>query len=146
MKNFILFTAFMLMSAFTIPLFATFESSTVNGDVIVTDTETGLIWQKTYVSGKKWQQALYYCENLTYAGYNDWRLPNRNELLSLVNFEKYEPASDFPDMPSGYFWSSSTYVNNLFVGYATHARVVSFEYGELDTEDKTDSLLCRCVR
>lgn len=146
MKRFIFFAAFMLITAFTIPLFGAFQSSTVNGDVIVTDTETGLIWQKTYVSGKKWQQALYYCENLTYAGYNDWRLPNRNELLSLVNFEKYEPASDFPDMPSGYFWSSSTHFDSMHLAYAAFARVVSFEYGELDIEYKTESLLCRCVR
>jgi len=29
----------------------------------------------------------------------DWRLPNKKELMSLVNFERYSPASDFPDMP-----------------------------------------------
>lgn len=34
------------------PLFAAFQSSTVNGDVIVTDTKTELVWQKTYVNGK----------------------------------------------------------------------------------------------
>jgi len=53
------------------PLFAAFQSSTLNGDEIVTDTKTGLVWQKTYVNGKTWQQALYYCENLTYAGHSD---------------------------------------------------------------------------
>ncbi|MBO7126544.1 hypothetical protein J6W78_03260 [bacterium] len=53
MKKIILFAAFMLTATFSMPLFAAFTSTTVQGDVIVTDTETGLIWQKTYVSGKR---------------------------------------------------------------------------------------------
>lgn len=143
MKRFIFFAAFMLITAFTIPLFGVFQSSTVNGDVIVTDTETGLIWQKTYESGKTWKQALYYCENLTYAGYNDWRLPNRNELLSLVNFEKYEPASDFPDMHGQYFWSSSTNVNDT-----SRAWRVDFDNGYVGSYFKTtySGHNVRCVR
>ena len=67
------------------------------------------MWQKDYVSGKTWKEALSYCENLTYAGYSDWRLPNRNELASLINYDNVSPASDFPDMPSLEFWSSSVH-------------------------------------
>lgn len=151
MKKIIFFTAFMLMSAFTMPLFAAFESSTVNGNVIVTDTETGLIWQKTYVSSKTWQGALSYCENLTYAGYSDWRVPNKNELASLVNYGKYDPASDFPaDMPAGYFWSSSTSVT-----YPSQAWLVTFTVGAIledsvyDGDKKsnaTHDYYVRCVR
>ena len=75
----------------------------------VTDDLTGLVWQKTYVSGKTWQQALEYCENLDYAGYSDWRLPNKNELASLMNYDKASaPYSDFPDMPTVSFHSSSS--------------------------------------
>ena len=118
-----------------------FTSTTVQGNVIVTDTETGLIWQKTYVSGKTWQQALSYCESLTYAGYSDWRLPDKNELASLINYEKYNPASDFPDMPSQYFWSSSTYA-----GYTYYAWYVNFNDGNVDSSNKTDSRYVRCVR
>ena len=132
----------MLITAFTMPLFGAFQSSTVNGDIIVTDTETGLIWQKTYVSSKTWQQALDYCENLTYAGYTDWRLPNKNELASLVNYAKYGPASDFPDMPSdGWFWSSST-----FVGSTNRAWHVYFTHGPVSYDSKTNDNDVRCVR
>jgi len=142
MKRFIFFAAFMLITAFTMPLFGAFQSSTVNGNTIVTDTETGLIWQKTYESGKTWQQALYYCENLTYAGYNDWRLPDKNELASLVNYAKYNPASDFPDMPGQFFWSSSTAVYN-----ARYAWFVAFNYGGVGTDNKTyTKYYVRCVR
>ncbi len=142
MKKIILFAAFMLTATFSMPLFAAFTSTTVQGDVIVTDTETGLIWQKTYVSGTNWRQALSYCESLTYAGYSDWRLPNKNELASLINYEKYSPASDFPDMPSNnYFWSSSTYVSST--GYAW---IVSFSLGYVNIDGKTSYYYVRCVR
>ena len=90
---------------------ANFSSSTVNGDVIVNDSSTGLIWTKTYVTGKKWQEALKYCEDLTYAGKSDWRLPNKNELISIINYDKSSPASDFPDIPSRRFWVSTSRPN-----------------------------------
>ncbi|MBQ3368536.1 DUF1566 domain-containing protein [bacterium] len=94
----------------------------VNNDVVV-DSVTGLMWQKTYGMNKKWQEALKYCEDLNYAGYSDWRLPNKNELASLENYSKLSsPYSDFPDMPSGRFWSSS-----LFYHYNGQAWLINFE-------------------
>ena len=77
-----------------------FEVSEINGDEVVTDLTTGIMWQKSGEGKVQWEQALYKCEHLVYAGYSDWRLPLRNELLSLINYEKYGPASDFPDMGS----------------------------------------------
>ena len=136
-----------------------FNSSTVNGDVILnvkivraalhtdsgavgaTDTKTGLVWQKSYVEDKSWQDALSYCENLAYAGYSDWRLPNKNELASLVNYEKYDPASKFPDMPSEYFWSSSTYVDGRDIAWG-----VGFHIGDVYGKNKSSKSLVRCVR
>lgn len=119
-----------------------FTSSMINGDEIITDSETGLIWQKTYdETEKKWSDALAYCENLTYAGYSDWRMPNINELLSLVNYEEYDPASDFSDMPSKEFWSSSTYVNNT-----ASIWLVNFSDGSTDDRNKIVNLYVRCVR
>jgi len=124
----------------TLPTSA-FNFSTVNGDVIVKDEQTGLIWQKSYVSSKTWQQALSYCENLTYAGYSDWRLPNKNELAALVNYEKYNPASNFPGMLSQYFWSSSTDLT-----YTNNAWLVDFKNGYVSYIDKIISSYVRCVR
>ncbi len=116
-------------------------NSSVNGNLIVTDTETGLVWQKRYDSGKTWQEALSYCESLTYAGYSDWRLPNKNELASLVNYEKYDPASDFQGMPNNSFWSSSTLVKDT--SYAWEAY---FSNGSVNVSNKTSSYHVRCVR
>ena len=118
-----------------------FSTSSTNGNVIVIDSKTGLIWQKNYVSNKKWQEALNYCETLTYAGYTDWRLPNKNELASLVNYGKENPASDFPDMLSSYFWSSST-----TVGDKSYAWYIYFNYGFMSDGSKTNTYNVRCVR
>ena len=88
---------------------SSFTVSAINEKNIVTDNETGLIWQgSASESTVTWQQALEYCENSEYAGYTDWRLPNINELLSILNFEKRYSATDFPtSIPSNYFWTSS---------------------------------------
>ena len=80
-----------------------------NGTVI--DTDTGLMWQQdTAPSLYSWQDALSYCENLTLAGYNDWRLPNANELQSLVDYSRFSLSIDpvFPNTMSSYYWSSTT--------------------------------------
>lgn len=141
MKKIILFAAFTLTTVFAMPLLAEFNSTTVNGDVIVTDTKTGLIWQKTYESGKTWEEALDYCEDLTYAGYSDWRLPDKNELASLVNYEKANPASDFPDMPKEYFWSSSTYIHDTSLAWDVY-----FSNGYVGSRNKSSANSVRCVR
>ena len=60
----------------------------VQGDTnTVMDNLTGLMWARNANLGgaMTWSNAVVYCEGLTYGGHSDWRLPNRRELLSLVN-------------------------------------------------------------
>ena len=125
---------------------ADFTTQTISGSVVVTDSKTGLMWQKEYVEDKTWKEALKYCENLTYAGYSDWRLPNKNELSSLINYEKsVAPYSYFPDMPSGamfWFWSSSTEVTHM-----SYALLVDFDSGKgVGDAYKPYTTYVRCVR
>ena len=73
-----------------------------NGDGTVTDKATGLMWIKVdsgnLKAGKNrdgklnWQEALDWAENLEYAGYSDWRLPNVKELQSIVDYTR-SPAT-----------------------------------------------------
>jgi len=58
----------------------------VNGEVI-TDNITKLVWAKKCPGYIMWEKAIDYCSNLTYAGYDDWRLPAIHELASLVHLE-----------------------------------------------------------
>lgn len=64
-----------------------------NGDGTITDNSTGLMWmQDDNGIGVLWANALLYAENLTYAGYSDWRLPDTKELQSIVDYTR-SPAS-----------------------------------------------------
>lgn len=96
---------------------------TDNGDGTVTDHCTGLMWQKDTadVNGDgqiphdgsdavPWCDALAYCENLSYAGRDDWRLPNVRELQSIVDYGRKAPAIDPVFGASWYvYWSSTSY-------------------------------------
>jgi len=63
-----------------------------NGNGTISDTSTGLMWHKATAPGiYTWKQALSYCESLILAGQDDWRLPNKNELQSIVDYSRYNP-------------------------------------------------------
>ena len=108
---------------------------------VVTDRHTDYVWQKVHVTGKTWKEALAYCESLDYAGFDDWRLPDVKELSSLVSVERHSPASDFPDMPSSAFWTSSSLALSNDNAWCVH-----FGNGYVDYNDKLNSLAVRCVR
>ena len=130
-----------------------FISKTVDGEEAVFDETTNLMWQKTSVSGKTWRDALKYCEGLEYAGYSDWRLPNKNEFATLINYSKTGDAakSDFPGMEKESFALSTT---DLGDNDGSMARLwyVNMVYGSFDMvwvyeemeEEETFSV--RCVR
>ncbi len=112
---------------------------TDNGNGTITDNNTGLIWVKdpsaAGVGGTyTWSSAISACENLVYAGYSDWRLPNRNELQSLVDYSRYGPAIDpmFVCQSSRY-WSSS-----VSASYSDDAWYVYFSNGSVDWGYKYD--------
>lgn len=57
-----------------------------------------------------WQNAIDACKTLFHGGYNDWRLPNRKELESILDYGKSNPAIDqdfFPNTQSDGYHSSS---------------------------------------
>ena len=119
-----------------------FETEKIGEDEIVKDSVTGLMWQKTYKdSVKKFADALSTCENLDYAGFTDWKLPNKNELASIANYGKYRPASDFPGMPNWTFRTSTSDTKN-----AKSAWYVIFSESIVNPYAKTNSDSVRCVR
>jgi hypothetical protein len=107
----------------------TARSYTDNGDGTITDNSTGLIWEKLADDGSihdwdntyNWDDAfLVKIATLNtapcFAGHCDWRLPNVNELQTLVNYGNVSPAVDaaFNNgvdsfTQSSVYWSSTTY-------------------------------------
>ena len=131
---------------------------TDNGNGTVTDNLSGLIWLKnancTDTSGTisktsetmTWTSALTWSNNLAngLCGLTDgstagqWRLPNREELLSLVDQSAYNPALPtghlFTSVQSNSYWSSSS--SSVNTGYAWG---VSMNDGFVNYGDKANS-------
>ena len=112
---------------------------TSNG--IVTDSTSGLEWEAEPAGPLTWQQAMDYAVALRLDGRNDWRVPTVEELLTLVNYDRVNPATDFPRMPCEWFWSSSS-----CAGSASLAWYVAFSGGNVGNRGKTSTNYVRCVR
>ena len=80
----------------------------------VIDNLTGLMWARNanQFGTTNWGAAVTSCNNLNYGSYTDWRLPNWQELRSLIDASKSDPAlpseHPFAGVQSGYYWSSTT--------------------------------------
>ena len=122
-----------------------------NGNGTVTDTSTGLMWQRdTARDGQgdydtmTWEEALAYCEALDLGGETDWRLPTIKDLGSLVDLSRYDPAintTSFPNTISSSYWSATTSADRT--GYAWH---VGFYYGNGYWFNKSNYHYVRAVR
>lgn len=116
-----------------------------NDDSTVTDTCTGLMWQKetadTNNDGqvdalsdtRAWCEAIEYCEELEFAGHSDWRLPNIRELQSIVDYGRNNPAVD-PAFGAllQYYWSSTSYMES-----PNEAWGIGFHVGYVGIRTKT---------
>lgn len=118
---------------------------TDHADGTVTDNRTGLVWQKSEgLSAATWEEALVYAKELSFAGHNDWRLPNVKELESLSTPYAVRPTIDadfFPATPSALYWTSTSLAN-----HAEKSWTVSFSLGVVSYNVKTDKLHVRLVR
>ena len=123
------------------------------GTGTVGDDYTGLCWQwDDYDTTRTWEQALTYCNDLELGGHADWRLPNRNELITMLDYSCYSATpehchSDFQNTAfewhgtTDYYWSSTTRPDST--GYAYIAVV---GYGGIEYSGKTYTYYVRCVR
>ena len=125
-----------------------------NGNGTVKDKATGLIWQKcsngqnaTDCSGtantSDWTASITYCTGLTLAS-KVWRLPNINELKSILDYSKTSsPMIDtaiFPNTAVGYYWSSTTYSP-----ITSSAWYLGFDISTVLQDPKSSPYYVRCV-
>lgn len=126
-----------------------------NGDGTVTDTRTGLTWMRCAM-GQTWDGST--CKGKvqkypwneakklrhTFVGYDDWRLPDIDELKMLIDRGQSDQSIDmkaFPDAPRLYFWSLSPFTKKI-----GHAWGVDFNDGYVDYYGGNFRLYVRLVR
>jgi photosystem II stability/assembly factor-like uncharacterized protein len=116
-----------------------------HNDSTVTDRLTGLMWTQNSdpldlfgLTGTNWDdeitwtQAFAYLDslnNMNYCGYNDWRLPNRHEILSLRHFGgnylfTYLPPNNPFTPPAGRYWTSTTAAHATLSVHAVNITLV----------------------
>ena len=128
------------------------DFTTLEGGAVVRHESTGLEWRRCpegmdWTDGScagsadrmNWQGALQHAD-----GVEGWRLPNINELRSIVERCGTNPAINpevFPDTPPSVFWSASPAAGN-----SDYAWNVYFGYGRDGWNLKGTDLRLRLVR
>ena len=105
----------------------TAEAAATSAPAPATASPPALEWSPTSDDTMTHAKAEEWCRNLRHDGHDDWRLPTREELQSLVDYTKHNQAIDterFPDTKSSSYWTSSPAASDP--GYAW---IVSFNSG-----------------
>lgn len=96
----------------------------IHNNGTVTDTVTGLMWQRTDGGEMKIDNASIYCDTLSLGGYTDWRLPSAHESFSILNMQRTNPALDtsvFTYNTAEYWWTANRQANDTNKIWATNA-------------------------
>lgn len=146
MKIVILVLVLIIESLSDEPLKATCKRDDSKGIVVCQDKINGmLIWQDEYNKVTKNQQgSKKYCQNLKYAGYDNWRLPSPHELLSIVDRTRREPSINqaFKYTNSAQYWYWTSGFNAKGNAWGVH-----FYSGVIRNDSKIPAIRSvRCVR
>jgi hypothetical protein len=167
------------------------RSYTDNGDGTITDNATGLMWEKKDQSGSihDWNNRYTWCgascgttqlmdgtitttflaglnAGAGFASHTDWRVPNLNELLTLVDYENANPATDAafntnctpgctvltcsctqPALGNDFYWSSTTLASDPHdAWFITDGLVTADDKEGIEPESNTVGHFARAVR
>jgi C1A family cysteine protease len=126
------------------------DSLIINSLDSVTDIHAGLMWVRGEGVRMTWREAISYCASLVLDGHDDWRLPNLNELRSIVDYSTYNPSImrgnspnllAFPEVYSERYWSSTSAATSFMTSYN-----IDFYYGSNGGGSKALTLKFRPVR
>ncbi len=113
-------------------------SYTDNGDGTVFDNNTWLMWQQEDDGiSRSPVDAEDYCENLTLAGYDDWRLPKVKELASIVDYGGNIPRIDtsvFMNTKPTIYWTSSKIICTNTAWFVYFGDSLYFSDGDTEKE------------
>ena len=108
----------------------------------VLDKLTGLVWSKNanlYGFPVTWKDALTYIREMNEKsdlGYNDWRLPNRREMHSLMDYQIRKPSlpqdHPFENYFLGWYWTSTSAAINPAYAWYVHLEGARMFFGGKD--------------
>ena len=114
-----------------------------NATGIVTDNLNGLMWQDDVAATGTWDDAVTTCDNLSLGGYNDWRLPTIQELVSIIEHsntgKQIYPV--FQTIANAKYYSSTP-----DAGYDPSKWYVDFDSGGVSTDYNWSTHNFMCVR
>lgn len=113
---------------------------------IVKDPSTNLMWEdsKHVMDGVSYTEADTYCKALALGEHKDWRIPTLKELLTIVDYTRYDPAilKEFSHLDKDrLYWSSTQYANKSSEFWG-----IVFEDGRTDDAYAIYDRRVRCVR
>jgi hypothetical protein len=120
----------------------------VNAEGTIVDALTGLVWDaKANRIGGTWDQVLDDVAGLELYGWSDWRVPNRVEMMSLLNLGQADTtawltSTGFTDVQAGLYWTSTTWAGNTGSAWC----VDTSSNGWPSNEDKMDTYYVLVVR
>ena len=125
-----------------------------NRDGTVTDTLTALQWQKEDAGIERdYDDARCYARELRLAGYDDWRLPRKEELMELAELESRTVGEVFPNIRLGGYWAETSYEELYWihggagdVAYTVESDPLSDDYGAADICFRSSDHYVRAVR
>ena len=108
--------------------------------VEIKETNAGIKWHDD-INGAEvsWHDAIDYCEELEIDG-DRWRVPNINELKSIIDDTASNPAAK-DNMLGKHYWSSTSYANNKAAAW-----FVDFYTAKISFNDKNGKKYVRCVK
>jgi len=124
------------------------------GDGTIRDNLTGLIWQKAVdTTARNWAASFTYARGLSFASADDWRIPNKRELRSLIHYGVSNQVTclagfGFTDFDSEYYWTSTIYAQSTSKAFACSltGATAGQEPGCLLNHERTSSACTVLVR
>ena len=113
---------------------------------VVIDTAYRLMWQDgAEIFQGTLDEAKQYCKDLNFAGFSDWKLPSRKELISITDGRYYSSGSInpvFKNFETGLYWSNTKHAE-----YPSIMLLISFDlFGGVGWAGENADCFARCVR
>jgi len=117
---------------------------TLNGEA-VKDNKTGLVWEQAPDKEfNVWSASVARCQTKTVGGQRGWRAPTKDELATLLDPERNDPAlpegHPFSNIRSDIFWSATAHPSDDILAY-----YVSFFTGQVISDQKSQTRRMWCV-